>query len=459
MTKRRARRRSAGHRLIAGFVGYPALAVGIIAAAPTWWWGLARNLGVVAVKHWLATLCFVVAAAAFSTAVGRWWWPWLHERPSTWVPVTSRIPLLLHIVMLVLLSVTVFAGLAWATWQSAGQPDPFPTGAQQLPDPGQPVAPHADWTIANTLDAIKILLSVVVGIGGIVALTIAYRKQDLGEAAEYREDTRLFIERFGRAADQLGVEKAAVRIAGVYSLARLADEWKDGRQTCIDVLCAYLRMVGSDALLTAREEENRSIRWRMLGRPTRKTKRNEHVASEDFEQHVRDTVVRLIRGHLLPSATTSWQEHTFDLVGASLRDADLSGIALQQGTRLILASATISGRLNFRGLHMVGGSIELIDAKPRNAWINFTGAKLEGGELDFYGMKFEEGTDLVFTDAVFAGATVSFKSNSFGGGVVNLEAADFVAGVVEFAMPQRWDYPPSLPDPLPQIVHLPPQRP
>lgn len=28
----------------------------------------------------------------------------------------------------------------------------------------------------------------------------------------------------------------------VYALARLADDWEEQRQVCIDVLCAYLRM-------------------------------------------------------------------------------------------------------------------------------------------------------------------------------------------------------------------------
>jgi hypothetical protein len=49
-------------------------------------------------------------------------------------------------------------------------------------------------------------------------------------------------ERFGRAADQIGSEQAAVRLAGVYAMAKLADDWAEERQTCIDVLCAYLRM-------------------------------------------------------------------------------------------------------------------------------------------------------------------------------------------------------------------------
>src|SRR6516164_350978 len=53
--------------------------------------------------------------------------------------------------------------------------------------------------------------------------------------------TRTLNERFATAADRLGGDKpSAVRLAGVYAMAGLADDWEQNRQTCIDVLCAYL---------------------------------------------------------------------------------------------------------------------------------------------------------------------------------------------------------------------------
>src|SRR5579859_5410995 len=55
--------------------------------------------------------------------------------------------------------------------------------------------------------------------------------------------TRTLNERFATAAGQLGGDKPpAVRLAGVYAMAGLADDWEKNRQTCVDVLCAYLRM-------------------------------------------------------------------------------------------------------------------------------------------------------------------------------------------------------------------------
>src|SRR5215468_6203125 len=55
--------------------------------------------------------------------------------------------------------------------------------------------------------------------------------------------TRTLNERFAMAAEQLGNDRpSAVRLAGVYAMAGLADDWEENRQTCVDVLCACLRM-------------------------------------------------------------------------------------------------------------------------------------------------------------------------------------------------------------------------
>src|SRR5690349_24480959 len=67
------------------------------------------------------------------------------------------------------------------------------------------------------------------------------RKQLDRTLAEQR--TRTLNERFATAAGQLGSDKpAAVRLAGVYAMAGLADDWPENRQTCVDVLGGYLRL-------------------------------------------------------------------------------------------------------------------------------------------------------------------------------------------------------------------------
>src|SRR5215472_10073934 len=72
--------------------------------------------------------------------------------------------------------------------------------------------------------------------------TLAEQRKQLDKTlAEQR--TRTLNERFATAASQLGSDKPpAVQLAGVYAMAGLADDWQENRQTCVDVLCAYLRM-------------------------------------------------------------------------------------------------------------------------------------------------------------------------------------------------------------------------
>ncbi|WP_405476451.1 hypothetical protein [Streptomyces sp. NBC_00009] len=76
----------------------------------------------------------------------------------------------------------------------------------------------------------------------VLAGVYAYRKQLLAEGDSHRADASQLSERYSTAAEQLGHEQAAVRLAGAYAMARLADDWPEQRQVCVDVLCAYLRM-------------------------------------------------------------------------------------------------------------------------------------------------------------------------------------------------------------------------
>jgi hypothetical protein len=71
---------------------------------------------------------------------------------------------------------------------------------------------------------------------------LAEQNQQLDRTlAEQR--TRTLNERFATAAEQLGEDKPpTVRLAGVHAMAGRADDWDENRQTCVDVLCAYLRM-------------------------------------------------------------------------------------------------------------------------------------------------------------------------------------------------------------------------
>jgi len=96
------------------------------------------------------------------------------------------------------------------------------------------------------LDAIRTAGTLVIGTGGAVALLLTARRQRYTELALVHTDRdateRRITELYTKAADQLGSDKAPVRLAGLYALERLAQNTPDQRQTIVDVICAYLRM-------------------------------------------------------------------------------------------------------------------------------------------------------------------------------------------------------------------------
>ena len=115
--------------------------------------------------------------------------------------------------------------------------------------------------------------------------------------------TRTLNERFATAASQLGDDKPpTVRLAGVYALAGLADDWEANRQTCVDVLCGYLRIPyepdpGQEAPQAARVEFRAS-------------------------REVRHTIIRVITAHLNGDAEVPWQDLNFDFTGVVFDGGD-----------------------------------------------------------------------------------------------------------------------------------------
>lgn len=248
-------------------------------------------------------------------------------------------------------------------------------------------------TVSDQLDLVKITLSIVAGIGGVVALTVAYRKQRLSELAEHRadaahrrEEIKLFNERFGACAEQLGNGQAAVRLAGIHALAGLADDWPDGRQTCIDVLCAYLRM------------------------PFPPNPPSDVEANEQWhrERQVRHTIWRTIGRHLRPDAEVSWCGGDLDFTGAVIDGGDLSGSCFLSGGRVSFDFARLVGLLSFEGAQFLGGAV------------SFDGARFDGGRVSFDGARFD-------------GCEVSFNEAEFGGGVVTMRGAELIEGRLSFA--------------------------
>ncbi|MEU9465016.1 pentapeptide repeat-containing protein [Streptomyces sp. NPDC048312] len=240
---------------------------------------------------------------------------------------------------------------------------------------------------AKTLfDLVKLSFGVVAGAGALVALVVAYRRQRVDEAGAHREATRLHTERFSQAVDKLGSDSPAVRLGGVHALAGLADDAPDDnlRQTCIDVLCAYLQLPytpdpGNDP--AHQEEHHRYLAFRK----------------------VRHTILRLIGDHYRrPQGThRSWQGCDLDLTGV-----------------------TIDGSMDFSGATFSGG------------WVDFGGMTFSGGRVDFGRAMFSSGT-VFFGGATFSGG-MGFFRDATGPAPQGLHSAVGTPAAAEVALPSAW---------------------
>src|SRR5690348_12537749 len=151
--------------------------------------------------------------------------------------------------------------------------------------------------IAASVSLLTLIVSVVAqayGIRKTSSGTAETLKQLDRTLAEQRD--RTLNERFATAADRLGSDKSpAVQLAGVYAMAGLADDWPENRQTCVDILCAYLRLPYDP---DPGEHAAPDIR-----------------AAYRANREVRHTVIRLIGAHLREGAAKSWQGLNLDFTG------------------------------------------------------------------------------------------------------------------------------------------------
>jgi hypothetical protein len=166
---------------------------------------------------------------------------------------------------------------------------------------------------------LQLVFATVAGAGALVALIVAYRRQKITEANSVHDRTRVFNERFTAIAAQLGDAQPAVRPAGVHAMGGLADDWKQNRQTCIDVLCAYLRLPYDPD----------------PGKDAKPAKRTAYQANRE----VRHTIIRLIKAHLRPRAAVSWQGRIFDFTGVVFDGGDFSAARFSGGIVLLTRSS------------------------------------------------------------------------------------------------------------------------
>lgn len=269
----------------------------------------------------------------------------------------------------------------------------------------------------NINDVLKATVTALTLIGAVLAGLYAYRKQLLAEGDAHRADASQLADRYTTAAEQLGHDQAAVRLAGVYALARLADDWAEQRQVCIDVLCAYLRMpYEPDPSLPGHKEGDREVRH---------------------------TIIQVIRDHLQePDAATAWCLHDFNFTGAvfdggTFASSHFRGKATFSDAKFSSGAvsfhrAKFSGAVSFDSAEFSGSTVYFGDAEFSGPSVLFDDATFSAGTVYFDGVRFS-GT-VSFDDATFNGSLVSFGGGAeFSAGTVYFSDAEFSAGTIYFS--------------------------
>ena len=258
------------------------------------------------------------------------------------------------------------------------------------------------------------------------------KQQDQFDANSFKERKAERRERYTKAVEQLGDEKAPIRIGGVYTLVGLVDEWleeenlseserlKEG-QVIINNLCAYIR---SPFTLASHYDE--------LSNPTptpkgiykdKKEKFYADKATLDSETDVRLSIIKEIHDCIQgPDKNTpgAWSDFEYDFSGSTFfypvdltksyykKPVNFSGSTYKEGA--YFAGSTYEGGADFTGSTYEGGA-------------NFSGSTYQGGAY-FTGSTYQGGAYFSHSTyqggAYFTGSTyqdeADFSHSTYQGG-------------------------------------------
>ncbi|MFV2109312.1 pentapeptide repeat-containing protein [Micromonospora sp. LOL_015] len=385
--------------------GAAALLAAAVALLPGRAWPM---LGRLILGHWLELLLAAVGVAGLAVG-GVLWRRSLPAVESSAAPVPPQRPLRPLPTWILPVGALVVAGITWAAVLALQAT--VPAGV------GTPLE-RAQLRV----ETIRTGLSVGAGVGAAAALLLALRRQQVTErtqqATEYDAGEKRVTELYVKAADQLGSDKAPVRLAGLYALERLAQDNLVHRQSIVEVICAYLRMPYTPPAEKQTPKPDQ---------PTQPDPRE--------ERQVRLAAQRILARHLRPTtpdgapSPTYWNGVTLDLTEATLLDVDFTDCYLSDAR---FDGATFIGDARFDGATFIGdagfieatltGTARFIGATfTSDAW--FVGATFTGTAW-FVGATFtsDAGFDwATFTGtARFAGATFdtgpTFDEVGVGGG-------------------------------------------
>jgi hypothetical protein len=255
------------------------------------------------------------------------------------------------------------------------------------------------------------LVQALAGLAVAGGLVVTYRTYQQNRAEQDRTYER---ELYAKAVEQLGHEKAPVRLGALYSLERLAEDKPERRQIIVDVICAYLRMPFSPTPPVSKSEQETIEDSGERGTQPEMTDGNGDTWRQ--ERQVRLTAQRILGEHLRDDrlrdrhSTDPPNPRFWPGIRINLADATLIDINLQDG---VVADS------DFRGATFTGNVV--LDTTTFTCDALFDGATFTG---DASCVKTTFGGRAMFANATFSGGAlflgVTFSDNAgFGGATFN----------------------------------------
>jgi hypothetical protein len=278
-------------------------------------------------------------------------------------------------------------------------------------------------------DALDIGIKVAISVVGVLGVVLAVHRYNLSQAEHRRQQdadlavredaiARQITDLSSKASEQLGSEKATIRIGGLTDLERLAQAYPELRQTGVDRICAYLRAPFVPPYGTV------SVRPEVAVAHVRNG--NEILASTEendrrLELDVRRTAQQILRRHLYWPAdhreppAMFWAGISLDLRDAALVEFGLGGcrVASADMRNATFYGTTLFERAVFEGLALFNAVTFKDDAMFAGATFNsvawFGMARFEEsawfGATNFKGMTEFEGATFIgpasYADAAF----------------------------------------------------------
>ncbi|MEU4235634.1 pentapeptide repeat-containing protein [Nonomuraea sp. NPDC026600] len=225
--------------------------------------------------------------------------------------------------------------------------------------------------LAAAVDAVRgRALAVATGLAALLAVYYTARNADTARRTFQLGERGHDTDRYGKAAEQLGHDKAPVRLAGLYALEELAQNNPALRQRIVDVICAYLRMPFSPPQDDDQENAHPAVPRAAIGGRSDNTDKLEERDRRE-ERQVRLAAQRVLAAHLRyelahkhwhllgrrwsrrakrPSGSF-WPSIRIDLTEATLFDFDFDESRMRSAD---FAGATFTGKAQFRGATFSG---------------------------------------------------------------------------------------------------------